>query len=389
MPAPTDDYELLVPFALRDGELTHISAVTDGTRQGYSCPKCQERVVPHLCTKKRRHFAHYKPGSNCVGGLESALHLAAKQVLQRHEAIMVPDVVVQAQGRTLTVSKAQYVRYSAARTEKRLGGTRPDVALIRPSKSAPLLVEVYVSHAVDGQKKAKLAKMGYPCLEVDVIGAFRSDSYDEQELERILVHSDDSRLKRWVCIPDEERYVAILENRIREDEAEESRQKEAAEAVRRRLLEQSLADVRRRNARIGQRRQARGGVLPSKHNAHVNIEVAHEMVFSCDRETWQRTLFRQFIVRPYAEYDHLPGAPVDVCEVEAWLHRRRESLLDPDYNLDAQPSDHFVGLAASEYFDALEQMGLLRVIVRRPDMAYHTIYEVLRDDISPAADEDA
>lgn len=384
---PADD-GLLVPFALLDGELVHIGAVQNDKRSGYSCPKCQQRVVPHLCTKKRSHFSHYVDGGGCVGALETALHLAAKRVLRQHEAIMVPDVVIEHQGRSLTVSKAQYVRYSAVRTERELGGTRPDVALIRPSKDTPLLIEVYVTHAVDAQKKTKLAKMAYPCLEVDVVGAFKGDDYDEQELQRILIHSDDSRLKRWVCIPNESDYIAQIEEQIRRDKAEVRQQREAAEAARRRRLEQSAAAARGRHDRIDRARQARGAALPDTFGAHLNIEVAHEFVFSCPRGLWQRTLFRQFVVCGYADNDNQPGAPVDACEAELWLHRHREHLIRRLYGLDEEPSMHFVGIAVSEYFDALERMGFLRSLLRRADMPYHNMYEVIRV-ASPAADEDA
>ncbi|MHB8804616.1 MAG: competence protein CoiA family protein [Coriobacteriia bacterium] len=373
---------LLVPFALRNSELVHISAVANDGRQGYTCPKCHQRVVPNLCTKKRSHFSHYAESPGCIGALETALHLAAKQVLRRHEAIMVPNVVIEHRGQSHTIRTAQYEDYSTVRTEKSFGGTRPDAALIRPGKDSPLLVEVFVTHAVDAAKKAKLTKMAYPCLEVDVVHAFRGDGYDEEELERILIHSDDAHLKKWVCIPHEDRHIARIEAQIKAAEAEERRQRQASEAARRRRLEQSAAEARRRQERLDSARKARGIVPSDSFGAHVNIEVAHEFVFSCPRGLWQRTLCRQYVGRGYAENDNQPGAPVDVSDAELWLHQHRGHLIRHEYSLDEESNAHFVGLAAAEYFDGLERLGFVRSLLRHEGMLYHNLYEILRAESS-------
>jgi hypothetical protein len=301
---------------------------------------------------------------------------------------MVPDVVIEHRGRSHTVRAAQHESYSAVRSEKTLGGTRPDVVLVRPGRDTPLLVEVYVTHAVDSAKKAKLAKMAYPCLEVDVTGAFQGDGYDEKQLERILVHSDDASLKRWVCIPHEDRHVARIEAQILAEEAEERRQRQAAEEAHKRRLQRSAAEARERRERIDRARQARGIILPNASGSHIDIEVPHEFVFSCSRREWQRTLFRQCVVRGYAEHDSQPGAPIDVSDVELWLHRRREHLIRREYGLDEEPRLHFVGIAVAEYFDGLERFRFVGSLVRSEGMSYHNLYEVLRVE-SPAADEDA
>lgn len=73
-----------IPFGKRDDKIIHISEITSnevGIKCNCICVSCGERLVAKVASnKKARHFAHYKK-CNCNGGIESALHLFAKEVL--------------------------------------------------------------------------------------------------------------------------------------------------------------------------------------------------------------------------------------------------------------------------------------------------------------------
>jgi hypothetical protein len=334
-------------------------------------------VVPRLGTKRRHHFAHYEE-TGCQGALETALHIAAKSVFMKHDSIKVPDVIVEWKGHTHTMSKAQYVHYSSARTEARFGGTRPDVALSRPSKATPLLVEVYVTHRVDEAKKAKLAAMGYPCIEVDVSTALTIESFDEDELERILIDSEDPRHKRWLCIPNEEQYVRQIQERVRREQAEEQQRKAAAQAAEQRRLTASIRDQRRRQQRIDDARRSRGNAHPYPSKPHTDIHVPHETAFVCPRHVWQDVVFRQWVQREYLRNGRSPGATVDVAQVEISLHEYHAGMVRPDSAFAVWYDPHAVAHAVAEYLDALEALGFVRGLIKPDGLQYHNVYEVLR-----------
>lgn len=72
----------LVPFALMaDGQLADISAFNSGLVTGAVCPECKSALVARKGVSRVHHFAHYSK-SDCAGGLETSLHIAAKQVLE-------------------------------------------------------------------------------------------------------------------------------------------------------------------------------------------------------------------------------------------------------------------------------------------------------------------
>lgn len=70
-----------VPFALlSSGQLVDISSFESGVLTDGKCPECGGALVAKKGAKRAHHFAHYSI-TNCVGALETSLHLAAKQVL--------------------------------------------------------------------------------------------------------------------------------------------------------------------------------------------------------------------------------------------------------------------------------------------------------------------
>ncbi len=71
--------EIKIPYAERDGELVHVSAVDRGLDCGCICPVCKEPVVARKGEVKRHHFAHY------AGGMcdpEGVLHFMGKELLR-------------------------------------------------------------------------------------------------------------------------------------------------------------------------------------------------------------------------------------------------------------------------------------------------------------------
>jgi len=92
MHAPGDS----IPFALSEADqlLYEPRAVPLGKNCGCVCPGCRQTVYAKHCMSGKRapHF-HHAPGSNCATGYETALHLAAKQLIEARAVLAFPELV--------------------------------------------------------------------------------------------------------------------------------------------------------------------------------------------------------------------------------------------------------------------------------------------------------
>lgn len=84
--------KLKLPFGHKNGSIVHVSKVERGLACGCTCPGCGHSLVARKGNKVTPHFAHYK-GQECENALESAMHLASKEVLMREEKIVLPQLI--------------------------------------------------------------------------------------------------------------------------------------------------------------------------------------------------------------------------------------------------------------------------------------------------------
>jgi competence CoiA-like predicted nuclease len=87
---------LRVPFGLRDGLLYEPRQVSNGKACGCICPGCQHPLVAKQ-NAQTPHFAH-APGEDCNNGTETAIHLAAKQLIAERMEVSIPAVVLHLSG---------------------------------------------------------------------------------------------------------------------------------------------------------------------------------------------------------------------------------------------------------------------------------------------------
>jgi hypothetical protein len=128
-PGTTSDKQ--IPFGLRDGQLCHIDEVERGLRCGCVCPGCEAPLVARLGAKNAHHFAHAS-GAACEGAYESALHLAAKAVLQEEMHIVLPPVTAKLANNRAPVEFAPEKDHTieSIALERKLGSTIPDVTAV-------------------------------------------------------------------------------------------------------------------------------------------------------------------------------------------------------------------------------------------------------------------
>ena len=176
-----------------NGELAHVSEVKNGLKCACTCPMCDGALVARQGKIKEHHFAHAS-GEECRHAAETALHLAAKDILAKRKEIVLPEVAVKGSYGFPRIVVAPQRRYAieSAEVERKTGSIIPDV-IVEVSRRQ-LLVEVTVTHGVDDTKLTKIRELGLSCLEIDLSDAPRD--LGREELEKIVV--DGSAQKRWL-----------------------------------------------------------------------------------------------------------------------------------------------------------------------------------------------
>lgn len=213
---------LKLPYGLQSGQLVHIGAVANGLACECVCPGCGARLVArNQGTVKAAHFAHYK-APECAVGLQTALHLAAKEVFLQHQTFRLPGATGIIGFHADHFAKkeyfgsfdfdaasyqhyienrldldceydfeARYVTIKQVLLEHRTEDIIPDIIL--ETEVGPLLVEVAVTHFIDEAKQAKIKRLGISTVEIDLSKIGRDLSGDG--LADLLIHQTDR--KRW------------------------------------------------------------------------------------------------------------------------------------------------------------------------------------------------
>ena len=197
-------------FGVRNGDLVHISQADSGLACGCHCPGCGEKLVAKKGQKQRHHFAHAS-GANCLAGVESALHLAAKDILSAKKEIVLPAVIVRFGGgkSNIEIEPQRAYEVSDVRLEKRVGVIVPDV--LANVEGQDLAIEVFVTHRVDECKNERFRKLGLSVIEIDLSGVSRD--LDIKTLEALVI--DGGPHKRWIFNAAEEREKATALRRAK------------------------------------------------------------------------------------------------------------------------------------------------------------------------------
>ena len=231
---------LKLPYGLRGGQLLHISQVETGLACGCTCPSCGAALVARNAAKnvKVAHFAHCQ-ALECTTGLQTAIHLAAKDIIARHKQLCLPGVAgnisltpafwdsfsfdAQPYSNDLFSSRgftgtefiasdyevdsryrfpARLVALDEVVLEKRTGSIIPDIVVRIGAKW--LLVEVAVTHFVDAEKRAKIRALELPAIEIDLSKIRRDISLPE--LEELIINGE--RQKQWLNNPELRKVVS-------------------------------------------------------------------------------------------------------------------------------------------------------------------------------------
>lgn len=146
----------------KEGDLVHIDSVANGKACECFCPHCNSE----LCAKNGgtgekmiHHFAHVS-GADCVGAVESAMHIMAKNVMKEMLCIQLPDRCDGTKGDLLKLDRVEIEFYDK---ETRL---RPDCIGYYGNKV--IWIEFKRTHEVDKKKKGKIISANIDCVEIDL-----------------------------------------------------------------------------------------------------------------------------------------------------------------------------------------------------------------------------
>lgn len=198
-----------LPYGMKEGKLVHIDEVERGIACGCFCPGCNHPLVARKGEQTVHHFAHHK-GKECEHAVETALHLAAKDILEKVGWMHVPAAKLDSDRsfddiELWEVSPKQKIHFDRVVLEKRFDGFVPDVVAYVGER--PLLIEVTVTHKTDEEKIEKIKAAGLSVVEIDLSKADRDMPADE--LEHIVIGPSDK--KKWLLNQRVESMDSIIE----------------------------------------------------------------------------------------------------------------------------------------------------------------------------------
>lgn len=336
--------KLKIPFGLRDGLLLAAADVPNGLSCGCLCPGCGARLIAKHPKEKVAHFAHHAAEA-CSSGYESALHLAAKQVLLQHREIFVPSIAAQkrlydeATGLSATVTKvipAKLVTLDAVEEESRdFEGIIPDI--VASVKGKLLFIEIAVTHYVEDLKLEKLRQLGIPTLEIDLSDSPELPTLDE--IEKMVIHDVINRM--WLINPRRQQL---------QEQVDAEAQKTLEDLVVRKLKSKLLMLSERHNYmklsddKKLQLEVAATGLAYDELRPYIGHPVRGARSFGVKPIVWQAAVFRMYICA-----EETFGFDVDdVCD---WLGRLL-TFTPPFPNAEK--------VAVWDYLVKLEEAGVLK-----------------------------
>lgn len=224
-----------IPFALgADGNPVSVEDVSRGKACNCTCPSCGAPLVANKGERRLKiwHFSH-AAGTACTGALESSLHLAMKDIIATEKRLLVPPCTVlrhldselpeffwsesgeyvvppyrytnslgiyqqrakdKGLGLAQRPSRPQLLVFDEVIVEQVEGNIRPD--LIGVMRGKRLLIEIAVTHFIDGEKLRKIRDRETAALQVVVP---YSEAMNWVDLRKIVLEATEG--KAWAYNP--------------------------------------------------------------------------------------------------------------------------------------------------------------------------------------------
>nr|WP_298059820.1 hypothetical protein [uncultured Halomonas sp.] len=179
-----------VPFGERDGRMLAPTEVSRGLACQCRCPGCGASLIAKRLSKSGLHFFAHHNAPECPGGVESALHKMAKQIIQENARILTSQynvsISVPYQGKLLTDVVAFSAKEEAlygVKLERRVDKWVPDI-IASLASGKPIHIEILVTHKVKREKAKGLDNV----LEIDLSAIDRSMPINKATLKNLVIY---------------------------------------------------------------------------------------------------------------------------------------------------------------------------------------------------------
>lgn len=329
--------EIKLPFGINAAKrIVHINDVERGRACDCTCPGCKAPLTAAKGPVRQHHFRHAVE-VECEGAAESAIHLAAKQLIRERRKLTLSQYVLRATRRdskgrlhrdTEVVVPRETTRYfDSVAEECEVHGMRADLLAVEGNR--PLMIEIRYMHAVDEQKRAKIQAANISAIEIDL-----SDVVDQvSDWESLWSLINDPARISWLYNTKEKEARAVLEKRLsaliatseqeydREVRARRERHAHERHRLREALQEMNSLSVPARLKQLSDEAeqhqiwQDHKRSLPFTWNElpdFLNVEVPNgDWIYGCDRRLWQIAFYSYFVCKR--------RTPFSVQRVDDWL----------------------------------------------------------------------
>jgi hypothetical protein len=149
-------------------------------------------------------------GRPCLGGIETGLHLLAKQILQDKKTITIPKVAAEKSGFSVKKSPKSIINFEKVRLEVRYEDVVPDA--VCHHMNGTLFTEFAVTHFCDEQKELKIKKIGVSTVEIDLSNISNEVAADLKATENYILHAAP---RKWVWNKHDEMLKTQLDEMIK------------------------------------------------------------------------------------------------------------------------------------------------------------------------------
>lgn len=396
-------------FGVRDNKAIHVKELNQKLDRGLKC-KCNCLVCGMPLNAKlgdinEWHFAHT---NNCEGTLETALHLFAKEVLEKNKIITIPEVKVFFSESSTKVSDLKYIEgnryqyknlvskliskskkiiFERVEVEKVIDDIKPDIVLYSGDKK--LLVEVKVTHPIDYYKKEKIIKKDLSTIEIDLSGVdfynFDKEAVEKEILygvsNKFWIHNSYAANKLKTILEDNKK---VIENKMKVDEEKEKKKKEwiseKDERIKKLLENRDKIEenkfINLEKDILWKRVAAKYKLNKNKMPIFLDIDKFDDIAFKCHRYIWQSMIYDKFI-------NNRKGKSIRCVKVISWITKYKG--LPYEYDLKYNDKSNYINLSdltdvVFGYLKELSELGILRVISDHSE--YYSEFEVVLENFN-------
>ncbi len=392
--------EIKLPFGLNENNIiVHIADVESGEKSNIVCPNCKSPLIAVKGSNKQHHFRH-KNIKECKGGLESAIHLAAKQMIMEKKQITLPKYVYTAsatdsKGIKHTEAKiflpdTKIIYFDSVQDEKELHGMRADILANKDSRL--MMIEIYYRHKVDDQKIDKIKNANISAIEINLSNLMPEDVKNS---EAFWLYMNEPKHVHWLHNSKaQDRIYPELVNQLAVKIQElERKYDELNEQVKAELVQdlKLVKMLRSKKHKVRPIKELQRNAVWQVHGEGANLALEQlpnflnryvpdgDWIFGCDRRIWQAVIYHSFICNsnrePYFCVREVAGHIKFYCKVPRCIERLQEfsryhpELVPPEF-LDNTPSPQ---KTVQAYCNHLCELGMLEFSGDERDHQFHII----------------